>query len=480
MENPVGLPRWRLLVARVRRQALSLAALLLASVLIGLAVSRFRFVFDDYAFLLRATTEPWYRDESMRFLSTNVLFFIGTRFSAPEPFFASTTVALALATALIWARLLRRVGFCTGEALLAAALLLLGPGVFELVQRASGAEQLGALGAVLGVLHAFDRSLACGEREGAQRRAWLAASLGLTVLAVFVKLAAALVIPIAVFVWGRLVRRDSSSSFLWHAVSIAIPAYLLYPMGTGLGDFGQVSALAVPSNLAAAFRLVGPYMGLAAVAWTAGAALGMVDHGPRHMLAGAARSVFQRVGSASGLAWAVALGGAFLAPYLFHAGSFPHYYALAAWAPIGALTARVLHGAWRTSAQPLAAVPFMLLMLTPWQELSRLMQDDASHRLEGFLQQVGDAARGHTRPTRIVFHASCDTPAATADSAAELTELLAFAQGSKGIAWATGFRYFELTQSRSGEENRMPGDLWFSYCSQRGVRLYELERAGAP
>lgn len=164
------------------------AVAVVSAAVVAMMAARFRFQLDDYLYLERAHVCPECLDESLRVLSTDVLFSIGRLTGDSWSFFAACNVLILVSAAVLWAHLLRRLRSSADEAILAAALFTFAPGTYLLLRYGSGFQQLAANAVIFAVLLMVDGAARTGGREGAHwRRAQLAAAFALGMAGVLVK-----------------------------------------------------------------------------------------------------------------------------------------------------------------------------------------------------------------------------------------------------------------------------------------------------
>jgi hypothetical protein len=212
------------------------------------ASAHFHFRLDDYAFLALAERYPTEMTGETRILSTRVHYQVGAAVGAW--WFIASNLALLGAMAGGWGFLLRRAGFPRDAAIIAAALLALGPGTFFLLRQANGVEHLSATTCVMVVLLLTDLAA----REGTRPLRWcygvLVLALCFSVLGVLMKLPLMAILPPTCWLWGRWVvpqpaaPMNRSVTYLVYAAAVVGPMFALTRTTPDLGVLVSRWALA--------------------------------------------------------------------------------------------------------------------------------------------------------------------------------------------------------------------------------------------
>ena len=479
-------PRWHAIANR-SRSPLSILAALVASALVVWIAARFRFNIDDYLYLEHAVTCPRCPDLDLRLISRNLLFSVGHEvFGGWWPFFAIVNVtALGIASTL-WALLMRRLGSSLDEAVLAAALATLAPGMFVLLRYASGFQQLAANAVVFGVLLLIDAAARLRtDRDTARRRALIACAFALGMTGMLVKYPVVLVLPVATWIWARWLVPNAARSVRGPWLHGALGACLLIPLVVGLdldrggGELQKLGGAAVVANLSYLLRELG-------LGWALGVAAALIVVA----LIGAAESRLSRnahpaertlrfegaevsVAPSVRVVALLALSIVWLSPFLLNAMYVKTYYLVLMVAPLAAIASRPLQRAADAIRPIWLGALIALPLLFPYREVAREVRWQPVDELHGFLDELRSMTSTRPAPSRLVMIAECESQTETATSAAQLDAYYVASEGGAAFRWATGWFATEIAVERAPVRRDGPNDeVVARYCrSDSGERL---------
>jgi len=460
-----------------------LAALGAVSFLV-VAATHMHFQAEDYRFMLRAARDPWEADDSLGVLSTSTLYYVGAQLGHAKWFYATCNLAVLTAIGTAVALLLRRVGRSPSEAVLAAALAMVGPGAFELVTWAAGFQQLAVTAIVLAVLLGVDTAARTStEAPAALRAARILLPLALTGIATLVKLAVCVVIPILSWVWCRLVVHRPTASLRWHAFHLAffgviIGAFYLGNLPTTGGDIGKAGVSNLALNVRSGASMIAPWLLLLGMGVVAAVAVGAAWRWARrrHADADASPSTVQAhhgrnaalVGSAAILS---AVG---LSPFLFMTKyAMPQYYLFLMYIPLAAIAAALMtRSCPRSRAGGWVAAVLVVPVILPWGELSRAIAPSQRSQSEARVEEIRTLLTAGPRPRSVVLEAACPTEKATEAARVSLTQVLLEMGQARGVQWATGWTDLEMSAMQTGKA----AEVRLFYCHEIVPNFYRAMR----
>lgn len=462
--------------------ALAVVALIVALTM----AARFRFQLDDYLYMEIAHVCPDCLDESLRVLSTDVLFRAGRLIGDWWLFFAACNLLMLALAAVLWTRLLRRLQFSTDEAVLAGALLTFAPGTYLLLRYASGFQQLAANAVVFAVLLMIDGAArANGDAAAPWRRAQIVSAFALGMLGVLVKYPVMAILPVSTWIWARWMVPESAQSLRRPWVHLGLGGALLIPLLVGhetrerSGEIGKLGLAGIRSNATyLGDLLIGEWlMGIAA------ASLVLVIIGLICGVVVVRRGVepTQETSPPSSSTWQSTLSMGVLAclwlsPFLLNAEYAKPYYVTLMTAPLAAIAARLLCRA-ASAVRPMwlsavIAVP----LLFPYQQVATEWEFMPEDELISRLEEVRRIAEGHSPPRRIGLTARCRTTADNAASAARLVEIHARSERGSAFRWATGWYQADVAILPRGAD-RISGEdddtFALAYCIGEPLQLIE-------
>lgn len=412
-----------------------------------------RLLVDDYGFLVTLTESPWLADTRLRYLSVTTRFqLLGDPALGVWPFAVGNLITL-LAMGGVWALLLVRVGLNTAAALLAGALLTMGPGAYYLMRVGTGFEHLGTYTLLFVCLLLLDLALRSTlERRQAAGLLVLAATLA--TCGVFMKFHVMFLAPVSAAVWAWLVVPGGRvwkavGVFALFGVAIALPLAVSLPSTSVPTDVGSASLAGLRLNLNSTVEHLGVAHGRHLLLLGALGLLALVANVGRipSALRRGLRSPKPRL-----LLAAIALSVLWLLPFVVNAGHFPLYYPLLMSAPLTAIGAALL--VWAASSVPRRlgfVVVAGLLLLLPVPEIRRnlaaldateIFQDGllVEHGLTRWHAQLREATAGRTAPEELRLRARCpDDPQLEEQSWRDLDAYSRMGMAGAGVRWETGW-----------------------------------------
>jgi hypothetical protein len=481
----VGLIRLRRSPPATRREArsfragdllIALGSLVGAIALGALLLSTFRPMNDDFTYLLNAKYSPWRFETSLRFLSVTVPYYLAVEL-APSgyPFFSAPVLMTLLA--LVYAALMTvsgmlasRLGASRGARFLAAGVVGMLPVGLEQLRSAVFLQPLMTWTLVGATLLIADSAARETDVRRQQALTWVA--LGLTATSVFVKSPLAPVIPIAVWIWGRLVVRKPQGVWSQHRfyllflLAIAVPLLCAYPLTTNEGELGKAGMNALSRNLLEAWG-----MARASVQRLGNVGLLLVITGGwawwRHRHETNTDSPIRL--------WVLPLFiGLTLAPHLFNRSYFATYYL---YAPLiwTSLLVVVVGSRFflKHPALALAQGALVAVLLLPGEEVKQFQEQFRRDSMPRVMSAIQAATAPVPKPCGVVLRTPCSEPEQARQSMAALREVL-FRSDGNAIKWATGWGDLETIfegESIPQAMQQCSQPLFIDYCESQPVRV---------
>lgn len=464
-----------------------------------------RFLFDDYAFLDITAKSTWDIEPMLRLLSVTARFhLLVNRELGVWPFVVHNLLTL-LAFGGVWALLLLRVGLNTAAALLAGAIVTMGPGSYYLMRWGTGFEHLGTYTLVLGCLYILDLALR-PKLEARRVAGLLALAACLAFGGVFMKFQVVVILPASAAIWAWLVVpegnvRKALGVLLLFGVAVGVPLKLSLQSSDASVDIRAASLGPVGSNLALAVEhwnnaygrhllLLGLMALVALVSNRAAIRTWLSKRGFRRWVSSTARSCRHDRGPR--LVWAaLLLCGLWVAPFALNPNYFPFYYPLLMSVP---LTALIAAGIVRLLAYVPARWPLFLgaaLCLLPVEEMRRNLraldatesfQDGVVHE-HGFTRwnaRLREATSGWPAPAVFLVRARCpEAPELEAASWADLEAYERIGLNGRAVLWETGWKGTDVVFERpppDTERKPVPAGRQYrlDYCRDHRLSLVDV------
>lgn len=455
---------------------LAIAFLACAIGTVGFGLGRFQYVYDDFRFLFRAWKEPFLWDESMRLLTTNVVFWIAT--SAPEPSAAFMAVnGLGMASLVFgWALLLRNAGSSRSEALIAGGLLGMTPYLTQLVRRASGIENIAAVGWLIACTLVFQWS---ARLEGRRKLAAIGLLASMTMLGCFVKFPVLAPLPAWLWLWSRW---DRSMRPLGWRLPAALGALLVLGIdlghatrGAGGGLMAAVNLLSIASNARHAAASLKPWASdlLAACLILVGAQAARSMLVSRKPWPIAALREF-RSKARSEKTWllgALALGAVALAPSLVNGGYYANYYVLFAMPALSAIAARALHRLALPGWAGIVPGIIAAALFVPISDFAATYRATSQNRAAAWVGELAATVRAAPEPARLALQLDCPAGKASPEDEEDLWQLYLASGERDGIGWATGWKHTDVIVLGRHDTQPKHSDLVVGYCPGQPLRV---------
>ncbi len=463
--------RWPLL--------LTLGASGLGSLLVMLVT--FRFAMDDFIYLNTAVANPWSFDTELRVLGVRVPFFFGARLSeatssgvAP---FVALNVAAYLGVLAGIAAVSRRLGAHRHEAWLAALVVGLHPGFFELIRYASGFQQLLALALVLAALLAFDHGAT--RRDARGRVGWGLVALAAALAAALTKYPTAGIIPLAGLVFVTRSAPDAKAA-AWRSLPVVAVGALLLMLHHGaevLSSSGRVGVARLGPNAAAMARGVLPLLLSCALVASLGLLIRVrtADRGERRReLARWFERCISQPSERLPFALLIAVSAAlFATPFLFNQRYFKDYYALFPALFVGLLGARAITRSWPSGRGRWSWALALIagLALFPFGAIEAATRRTPRNQIGPWLAEASDALAQAPPARSIRIGVDCRRPEDATESERLLAEYHLLTERGHGLRWAAGLdRGVEITIESEAE-------LTLYYCESERPRFWLTRRS---
>lgn len=429
-------------------------AMIGATVGLAVAVTEFRFAYDDFTKLLLAEVAPFAPDAEIRLIGLRAPFALALELGGDPVVFAAINAGATVAWFFLMSALLRRAGLARWPAAAAAAIGACSSYQLGLVRWGVGIQHIVVWVFVLAAILAVDD--ASRQRDPVRRTGALALSAAAALAAVLSKYPVAVVVPVLTYAWCRFVI-DTPSPWLrkpWAhlglaaivGVPIAIARATLTSAEPAVAEMGLG---AVPGNVVELLGR-GQAIGVLALAWVAArAATGRLRSRP----------------SPPAIAM-VAMAVVALGPFMLNGAYFADYYPAGAYAWLAAAAVVDLApgiGAVR-GAVGKAVVVACAVAVWPWHGVGAMYRESPDNRVEAFLQAAREElAVIEQQPDVLVVSTVCDG----ADR--PLDELMMAAGGGDGLRWITGWRDAHVVREWDGEGDEQV--VFLGWCPEYRPRF---------
>ncbi len=432
--------------ARRALRVIAMGAGVLVAARIILELRHFLLDYDDFDYLLRAAVNPWRPDESIRFLSTTVLYRVAMYFgSRPAVYMGMSTLAF-VAMLYAYRGFLQRLGFSKYSTVLAVAFWGLSPAPMYLLSWAAGFQQLLGMALVLSGLSAGLAATRTNDKNALISA--LAKSITFVTIGVFVKFPLIFLVAPSLFLCSLLVHfpRPSARRIVGCTAAVAlVPASLLalahQTMNRGDGEKFGLSRIAnnihdVGQGLSSS---VSPLRVAAIVIFIAHVALAWRDGFEKIDFRGLfSKIVTLRVGGASLFVFTFLLSVSWIAPFLLNARYFAGYYVSLAAAVFAACAARICE-VLLPARHPTLITLLALLAAFPLTAFQRDEHQQRRENIAKYLQVVVKGLHDQPRVDEIALLADCQGNGnAEEQMNRDILFFLNRMSGEAGIRWATG------------------------------------------
>lgn len=434
-----------------------MTAFTLVSIRVILELRHFLLDYDDFDYLWRAVVDPYRPDESARFLSTTILYRLGTYLGA-KPWFFMAASTMAFATMLgAWGIFLRRLGFSWYATILAATLWGLSPAPMYLLSWGAGFQQLLGMALLL-----FSLSAAIDALRAEHRRALVsaaAASMALVAVGVFVKYPLMFLAPPSILLCSFLAIEPKPSlqrSLACASVVSAVIVLLLKlaHLPSNMGDIKKIGFSRLAQNSVDAFdgaiSAVVPLLCILLVATIAHIGLSLRNDSQSNTLRQTLVLTWRkflslRIGRAHALLFSLLMAGLWLMPFLGNREYFAGYYLSLPAAMLAVYTAHIC-AALLPSPRWAGWAALTLVAAFPFQMLRADTHQQERERIAAWLTTLADGLRDKPEVDRIVLTVDCRGDGERERQMNEdLRNFVGKMSGEAAIRWWTGRHYVNVT-----------------------------------
>lgn len=436
--------------APARLRFVLLVGIALVAWRLALELRFFLLDYDDFDYLLRAIVDPWRPDDSMRILSTSVLFRAGWLFESKPWFFMTASAAAFVAMLASLALFVRQVsGVSSSMAVMAAVFWGLSPAPLYLLSWAAGFQQL--LGMALLFLSLSSAIVALRADTRHSLISAVTASMAFCAVGTFVKFPLMLLLPPTLLILGwrvldprpRLRRTILCTAFVFSTQTGLM--FLAHPSST-IGEFGKVGVSRWSDNLVQGMQggisAAEPLCRAMFVVFVAYVFSSF--RGPerlrilRQTLASLRERLGQmRIGRMHGFAFASIFFCIWLAPFLANQHYFAGYYLSL---PAAALAIGAALFCSTLLAKPPSIVAGLLALVVsfPTQVLSKDRHQERRERIANLLPTLAHAIQDKPHAEQIVLMADCHGDGtAEHEIADDLRVFVESMSGQAAIRWAS-------------------------------------------
>ncbi|MCC6873364.1 MAG: hypothetical protein IT378_03570 [Sandaracinaceae bacterium] len=423
-----------------------------ASVAVIVSISTFRYVSDDFGYLVEARSHPLGLDTGQRILGVRLPFLLAERAGAHAwAVSAALDVAALVSLGASVAWLATRLGASRQGGWLAGLLVVASAPALDLARWGSGLQHLLSISMIAAAAAAFDTGFMREDRRG--RIAWLALGAGLSTLAVITKWQVAFLAP------------ASGLVLTYRSGALGRPAFFAAVLGAQLLAL-TTPGLEVPGEQLGGARLLEnarelgwALMPLAGKGMLALASSALACAAAPNDLWGALAGPRARTARVAALALVFAL------PFLLNRLYFAEYYALFPWLWLALIAARALEASFRPRSWrrwPLAIL--IAIVIAPWN-VARVPWSSAPSDDVGRWLDEAESALEQGAPIRSLrLAARCADREATRRSQERLQEYLELTEQGMGLRLRLGLdRYVPIGLHE--------GQTTLVYCEDQRPRL---------